>query len=75
MAERLTTKEAAEKLAIHWRSVVKAIHRGTLKAEKHGRDYFITREEVDRYAREVRRQRRERELENSEDAPENHPPE
>lgn len=45
----LTTKEAAARLGIHWRSVVKAIQRGKLKAEKRGRDYFIEQAELDSY--------------------------
>ena len=51
----LTTKEAAERLGIHWRSVVKAIQRGALEASKRGRDYLIEQSEVERYDRERRR--------------------
>jgi hypothetical protein len=34
-----------------------AIKRGSLKAEKHGRDWFVTLTEVERYGRENRRGR------------------
>ena len=54
----LTTKEAAALLGIHWRSVVKAIHRGTLKAEKRGRDYFIEQADIEAYADLHRRKSR-----------------
>ena len=39
--ELYTTKEAAEQLGIQYRSILKAIDRGTLKAEKVGRDWLI----------------------------------
>lgn len=45
----LTTTEAADRLGIKARSVVWLIKQGLLKAEKRGRDYFITEEEVLRY--------------------------
>lgn len=50
----LTTHEAADRLGIKPRSVVKAIKRGLIKAEKRGRDYWIEDEEIERYARERR---------------------
>lgn len=50
MQDWLTTKEAAERLGIDQRSVVKAINRGTLRAVKRGRDYLIEAAEVVRYA-------------------------
>ena len=50
----MTTAEAADRLDIKARSVVWLIHRGLLKAEKHGRDYWIEPAEIDRYAAERR---------------------
>lgn len=50
----LTTHEAADRLGIKPRSVVWAIKRGLIQAEKRGRDYWIEDEEVDRYAKERR---------------------
>ncbi len=47
--DALTTKEAAARLGIHWRSVVKAIQRGALPARKHGRDYLIDGADVEQY--------------------------
>jgi excisionase family DNA binding protein len=49
-----TTHEAADRLGIKPRSVVKAVKRGLIRAEKRGRDYWIEDEEVERYARERR---------------------
>lgn len=54
----LTTKETADRLGIKPRSVVALIKRGLLTATKHGRDYSIATEEVDRYERERRPQHR-----------------
>jgi excisionase family DNA binding protein len=52
MQDLLTTTEAAERLGIDKRSVVKAINRGKLRAAKRGRDYLLEASEVDRYAAE-----------------------
>lgn len=49
--ETLTTTQAAALLNIQPRSVVQLIRRGLLTAEKRGRDYFITRDELERYQR------------------------
>jgi excisionase family DNA binding protein len=51
----LTTKEAAIRLGIRSTSVVRAIQRGKLKAQKRGRDYFIEEQEIDRYGKEYGR--------------------
>jgi excisionase family DNA binding protein len=48
----LTTTEAADRLGIKPRSVVQLIRRELLAAEKRGRDWFITMEEIERYERE-----------------------
>lgn len=48
----LTTQQAAEQLGISRQAVQRAIKRGTLKAEKHGRDYDITPEAVEDYRRD-----------------------
>lgn len=53
-----TTREAADRLGIKSRSVVKAIREGLIRAEKRGRDYWIEDEEIERYARERRPQHR-----------------
>lgn len=47
-----TTNEAALALGIQRRSVCKLINQGILKAEKRGRDWFISQEEIDRYSHE-----------------------
>ena len=52
---QLTTTEAAARLKIDKRSVVRAINRGKLRAAKRGRDYLIEPSEVERYAREHQR--------------------
>lgn len=51
----LTVLQAAALLGIKPTSVRHFINRGTIKAEKRGRDWFITQEEVDRYSREPRK--------------------
>jgi excisionase family DNA binding protein len=48
----LTTAEAADRLSITARSVARLIKRGTIKAEKRGRDYLIEVAEVERYKSE-----------------------
>lgn len=50
----VTTKAAAEILEVSRWAVLKAIHEERLKAEQFGRDYWIEREEVERYRRERR---------------------
>jgi excisionase family DNA binding protein len=51
----LTLTEAAERLATSPDNLRGAIKRGTLKATKRGRDWFVDAEEVERYGRENRR--------------------
>jgi excisionase family DNA binding protein len=58
----LTTKQAADRLGIKARSVVQLIKRGLLSAEKHGRDYSILPEEIERYLKERRPQHRPKKL-------------
>lgn len=50
----MTTSEAADRLGIKARSVVQLIKRGLITATKHGRDYWIESDEVERYASERR---------------------
>lgn len=50
--QAMTTHESAVLLGIKARSVVWAIKRGYIKAEKRGRDYWIEDAEVERYRRE-----------------------
>lgn len=54
----MTTREAADRLGIKPRSVVWAIKQGLIAATKHGRDYWIEADEVERYAVERRAQHR-----------------
>jgi excisionase family DNA binding protein len=51
----MTLKEAAEYLGVTPDNLRGAIHRGSLKAQKQGRDWFVTRGEVERYDRENHR--------------------
>lgn len=48
----LTTLEAAARLGITPEAVRKAIKRGHMAAGKHGRDWLISPDEVDRYQQE-----------------------
>lgn len=50
----MTTKAAAELLSVSRWAVLKAIHEDRIKAEQFGRDYWIERQEVERYLRERR---------------------
>lgn len=51
----VTLKAAAEQLGVTPDNLRGAIARGSLKAEKFGRDWFVDQREVDRYARDNRR--------------------
>jgi excisionase family DNA binding protein len=51
----LTTKEAAAVLGIQPRTVTRYILRGLIRAEKHGRDYFISHDEIARFQNERRK--------------------
>lgn len=59
MAELLTLRQAAERLGVTPDTLRQQIARGVLKAEKLGRDWFVTQEEIERYEREHRRERRD----------------
>jgi len=48
----LTTIQAAEILGIRPETVRQQIQAGRISAEKHGRDWFIDPDELDRYRRE-----------------------
>jgi excisionase family DNA binding protein len=50
--ELFTTKQVAEMLGLSTQRIIQMIGRGQLIAEKAGRDYLITAEEVARYERE-----------------------
>lgn len=54
MPDELTTTDAAEQLGIQPGSVKRLCQRGTLKAEKRGRDWLIEVTEVERYKVERR---------------------
>jgi excisionase family DNA binding protein len=51
----MTLKEAAEIIGTTPDNLRQSIARGTLKAQKMGREWFVTPKEVERYARENRR--------------------
>jgi excisionase family DNA binding protein len=51
----MTLKEAATQLATSPDVLRQAIARGSLKAAKHGRDWWVEPAEVERYGRENRR--------------------
>jgi len=52
----MTLKEAAAQLGVTPDNLRGAIHRGSLKAEKMGRDWFVTTREVERYRKDNRRE-------------------
>lgn len=54
---RVTLIEAAARLGVTPDNLRGAIKRGSLKAVKHGRDWWLEPAEVERYARENRRLR------------------
>ena len=56
----LTTHEAAAELGIQPGSVKRLCQRGILQAEKRGRDWFISREDVERYKVERRKPGRQK---------------
>lgn len=49
----MTTNQAAEQLGLAPSTVRKQIENGRLRAVKRGRDWYITRDEVRRYRREI----------------------
>jgi excisionase family DNA binding protein len=51
----MTLKEAAEVLGTSPDNLRMAIKRGSLKANKHGRDWFVTPASVEKYRQEHRR--------------------
>ena len=51
----MTLKEAAAQLGLDPATLRQAIARGSLKATKRGRDWFVSPSEVERYQRENRR--------------------
>jgi len=50
----ITTTQAAQRLGVEPKTVTRYIKRGTIAAEKRGRDWWIAPEEVERYRRERR---------------------
>lgn len=50
----MIVREAAAKLGVSEGTVRQQIAAGSLRAEKHGRDWWIEAEEVERYQREHR---------------------
>jgi excisionase family DNA binding protein len=55
-----TTQEAARLLGLTRKGVLAAIERGKLHAEKHGRDWMISDDEIKRYRKEPRQRGRPR---------------
>lgn len=53
----LTLVEAAAQLGVSAKTLRNQALAGKLRAEKRGRDWFVTQREVDRYAKEHRRER------------------
>ena len=51
----MTLREAAALLGTTPDNLRGAIKRGAMKAEKHGRDWWVSKAEVERYGRENRR--------------------
>lgn len=51
----MTLKEAAQLLGVHPDTLRQQVHAGALKARKVGRDWTVTRAEVERYRKESRR--------------------
>jgi excisionase family DNA binding protein len=48
----MTAQEAADELGLSRQTILVQIGRGKIVAEKHGRDWWIARPEVERYRRE-----------------------
>jgi excisionase family DNA binding protein len=55
-----TTQEVARLLGLTQQGVLAAIRRGKLHAEKHGRDWMVSDEEIERYRKEPRQRGRPR---------------
>lgn len=55
MKTRLTLVEAAAELGLSADTLRWQIHNGKLRAEKRGRDWMVTRREVERYRKEHKR--------------------
>jgi excisionase family DNA binding protein len=55
MPDELTTTEAAAELDIQSNSVKRLCQRGIIQAQKRGRDWFVSRDEVERYKIERRK--------------------
>lgn len=51
----MTLNEAAAVLGLSAATLRQQVHNGKLRATKRGRDWWVTRREVQRYARESRR--------------------
>ncbi len=66
----LTTPEAAALLGVQPKTISRYIKRGLIAAEKRGRDYFITQEEIERFKAERRGRGRPR---NDDEQSSNHP--
>ena len=64
----MTTDKAARRLNLAKSTVIDYCRLGTLAAEKHGRDWWIEPEEIERYQRERRRPGRPNSDQDSESA-------
>jgi site-specific DNA-methyltransferase (adenine-specific) len=57
MGKLLTTMEAAKCLGVSPARIRQYIVEARLKSEKHGRDHFIEEKDVEKFAREGRKER------------------
>lgn len=53
--ELLTLRQASRELAVAHATLRAQVHRGKLKATKVGRDWLVTRDEIERYRRDSKR--------------------
>jgi excisionase family DNA binding protein len=58
MTTHHTTQEAARLLKLTRKGILAAIRRGKLHATKHGRDWMVSDEEIERYRQEPRQRGR-----------------
>ena len=52
--EFMTTKEAAEKLGFHVRSIPKMLRDNILEGERFGRDWLVSRKSIDEYLKKTK---------------------
>jgi excisionase family DNA binding protein len=57
--QMMTLAEAADRLGLHPSTLRHQIRRGAISAEKIGRDWMVSADEIERYRRENRRRERQ----------------